>query len=223
MENKISETSSRLPDSPFEEHVIEAIESLGYQAVPQVGISNFFIDIGVKHSDYPYGYVCGVECDGATYHSSKTARDRDILRQSILENLGWTLYRIWSTDWFNDPLTQTKQLKKYLDDLLNKKVSTIPEEQTIPTHEQQTISEEKTSVKLGDKLTVRYLDGVRAGAEVNFWLLSNENINTSSQPEYKNISLSSPLGSALVDSFEGEIVTYEHNDSDISVQILRIL
>lgn len=223
LENRISETSSRLPDSPFEEHVIEAIESLGYQAVPQVGVSNFFIDIGVKHSDYPYGYVCGVECDGATYHSSKTARDRDILRQSILENLGWTLYRIWSTDWFNDPLTQTKQLKKYLDDLLNKKVSTIPEVQTITTHEKQTISEEKTSVKLGDKLTVRYLDGVRAGAEVNFWLLSNENINTSSQPEYKNISLSSPLGSALVDSFEGEIVTYEHNNSDISVQILRIL
>jgi hypothetical protein len=45
--------------------------------------------------------VLAIECDGATYHSSYTARDRDRLRQQQLENLGWTFHRIWSTDWFN--------------------------------------------------------------------------------------------------------------------------
>ena len=106
--------SMRGPDSPFEEHVIEQIESVGYEAVPQVGVSNYYIDIGVRHPDYDLGYICGVECDGATYHSSKSARDRDFLRQEVLENLGWNLYRIWSTDCLGILKKQTKLLKNYL-------------------------------------------------------------------------------------------------------------
>ena len=59
------------PDSPFEEHVIEAVNSLGFKPVPQVGVSSYFIDIGVKHPTYPFGYICGIECDGATYLTPK--------------------------------------------------------------------------------------------------------------------------------------------------------
>ena len=66
---------------------MEQIEKLGYQAVPQVGAAGYFIDIGVKHPDWDYGYIMGVECDGRQYHSSLSARDRDRLRQNILENL----------------------------------------------------------------------------------------------------------------------------------------
>ena len=106
------------PESPFEEHVIETIESLGYEAIPQVGVSSYFIDVGVKHSSYPYGYICGVECDGATYHSSKSARDRDRLREEVLKRLGWDLYRVWSTDWFRDTLSERDHLKRYLDERL---------------------------------------------------------------------------------------------------------
>lgn len=102
-------------DSPFEDHVIEVINSLGYVAVPQVGVSSYFIDIGVKHPTYEFGYICGVECDGASYHSSKSARDRDRLREEVLNRLGWDLYRIWSTDWFRDVLSCREQLKRYLD------------------------------------------------------------------------------------------------------------
>ncbi len=47
---------------------------------------------------HPHGYLLGIECDGATYHSAKSARDSDALRQEILEALGWKIYRIWSTD-----------------------------------------------------------------------------------------------------------------------------
>jgi very-short-patch-repair endonuclease len=125
-ESVLQSETGGIPDSPFEEHVISAIESVGYKAIPQVGVSNYYIDIGVKHPDYPLGYICGVECDGATYHSAKSARDRDRLRQEVLERLGWELYRIWSTDWFRDPYGQTERLKDYLDRLLASKVAAMP-------------------------------------------------------------------------------------------------
>jgi very-short-patch-repair endonuclease len=69
----------------------------------------------------------GVECDGASYHSAKSARDRDRLRQEVLEGLGWYLYRIWSTDWFNDPVSETKRLREVVECRLKelKKIGTV--------------------------------------------------------------------------------------------------
>lgn len=99
------------PDSEFEELVIEKIKSIGCEAVPQVGVVGYCIDIGIKHPDWPHGFIMGVECDGATYHSALSARDRDRLRQEVLEGLGWNLYRIWSTDWFEDPVHETEKLR----------------------------------------------------------------------------------------------------------------
>ncbi len=87
----------------FEEAVKNALESKGLVVDGQVGCSGFRIDLGVRHPDHPNRYVLGVECDGATYHSHRTARDRDRLRQEVLTALGWRLYRIWSTDWIKAP------------------------------------------------------------------------------------------------------------------------
>ena len=84
---------------------------MGLEPVHQVGVAGYFIDIGVRHPEWPYGYVLGVECDGASYHSAKSARDRDRLRQEVLEGLGWTLHRIWSTDWFNNPRLEAEKLR----------------------------------------------------------------------------------------------------------------
>lgn len=103
------------PDSPFEEYVGNLMKDSGYEVEYQVGQSGFRIDIGVKHPSFPYGYIAGIECDGAAYHSSKSARDRDRLRQDILETHGWRIYRIWSTDWFNDPHKEGQKLIKWLD------------------------------------------------------------------------------------------------------------
>ncbi|MCM2972894.1 DUF4011 domain-containing protein [Larsenimonas suaedae] len=114
-ELEAGEANGAEPDSDFERHVIQVIRALGYEAIPQVGAKGFFIDIGVRHPDYPYGYLLGVECDGASYHSSRSARDRDRLRQEILEAKGWQLHRIWSTDWFTDPLSERDRLKTVLD------------------------------------------------------------------------------------------------------------
>lgn len=107
-----------VPDSDFEIWVKERLESIGCEVHPQVGVAGYRIDLGVKHPKYPYGYLLGIECDGATYHSSKSARERDIIRQQVLENLGWRLYRIWSTDWFTNPIQEFEKLKIFIEKLL---------------------------------------------------------------------------------------------------------
>lgn len=102
-------------ESPFEDFVATQIERLGCEVVPQAGVSGFRIDLGVRHPDWPYGYILGVECDGAPYHSSKSSRDRDRLRQEVLEGLGWRLHRIWSTDWFRNPRKEIEALKEAIE------------------------------------------------------------------------------------------------------------
>ena len=105
-------------DSPFEEAVSDAICQLGYDIEPQVGSAGFYIDIAVRDPEKPGRYILAVECDGASYHSSATARDRDRLRQSVLEGLGWRFHRIWSTDWFRDPPRESVRLKNSIEQAL---------------------------------------------------------------------------------------------------------
>ncbi len=107
--------TGELPDTPFEEDVADVIRSLGYLADPQVGSAGFRIDIGVRHPDRPGSYLLAVECDGATYHSALWARERDRLRQDVLEHLGWRFHRIWSTDWFYDRSRQVERLRAALE------------------------------------------------------------------------------------------------------------
>ena len=84
----------------FEADVQAALEAKGMAVVPQFGVSRYRIDLVVKHPQHPGQFVLAIECDGASYHSAYTARDRDRLRQQHLEALGWRFLRIWSTDWF---------------------------------------------------------------------------------------------------------------------------
>lgn len=96
-------------DSPFEEEVCDFLKSHGFDVDTQVGCSNFKIDLGVKRPGTS-DYALAIECDGATYHSSKNARDRDRLRQEVLESMGWSFYRIWSTDWFKNTTVEKERL-----------------------------------------------------------------------------------------------------------------
>lgn len=107
-------------DSPFEQSVSEAIQHMGYQVDSQVGQVGFRIDLAVKHPSRPGSYICAVECDGANYHSSKSARERDRLRQNILEGQGWQFYRIWSTDWFRRPDREKEKLRGVLREIVAK-------------------------------------------------------------------------------------------------------
>lgn len=96
-------------DSPFELEVCEFLREHGFAVDTQVGCSSFKIDLALKRPDSS-DYVLAIECDGATYHSSKTARDRDRLRQEVLERMGWKFYRIWSTDWFRNKQIEKQRL-----------------------------------------------------------------------------------------------------------------
>lgn len=98
------------PDSPFEEAVKNALESKGYKVRCQVGVSGYRIDLAIVSEDNK-SFELGIECDGAQYHSSPAARDRDWLRQSILEELGWTIHRIWSSSWIKNPELEIEKLE----------------------------------------------------------------------------------------------------------------
>lgn len=89
-------------ESPFEAAVLAALQAKGWTVHTQIGVSGFRVDLGVVHPDAPGRYLAGVECDGATYHSSATARDRDRLREHVLTDLGWRIRRVWSTEWWMD-------------------------------------------------------------------------------------------------------------------------
>lgn len=95
--------TGREPDSPFEVAVIQKLRDNGWEVHPQVGVSGYRIDLAVVDPHARGRFLLGIECDGATYHSAASARDRDRLRQMVLEGLGWNIHRIWSTDWWINP------------------------------------------------------------------------------------------------------------------------
>lgn len=105
------QATGELPDSPLETDVADVIERLGYPCDHQVGAAGFRIDLGVRHPEQPGRYILAVECDGATYHSALWARERDRLRQDVLEGLGWRFHRIWSTDWFHRRTAEIERLR----------------------------------------------------------------------------------------------------------------
>ncbi|MBB6716634.1 DUF4011 domain-containing protein [Clostridium gasigenes] len=110
LQNELKFTNIVDVDSPFEEAVHDFLIKNGYNVTTQVGCSGYRIDMAIQHPTLSGIFVLGIECDGATYHSSRTARERDRLRQAVLEDIGWTIYRIWSTDWIKDTKTQGGKL-----------------------------------------------------------------------------------------------------------------
>ena len=110
-------STGKASDSDFELAVIQILEKNGYECEPQLGTAGYFLDIAVRDPGKPGKFLMGIECDGATYHSAKSARDRDYLRQEILESLGWKIRRIWSTDWFKHPQAQIQPILNELEKL----------------------------------------------------------------------------------------------------------
>ena len=106
-------------DSLFEEHVATRLRARGWTIQTQIGVSKFRIDLGVVHPDFPGRFLAGVECDGATFHNSPTARDRDRVRHDVLTSLDWALVRLWSTDFFLDPDAAISRIHDVLTGLLD--------------------------------------------------------------------------------------------------------
>jgi very-short-patch-repair endonuclease len=111
----VPETDNVDPGSPFEDSIYDFLRSNGYEVRKQVGCARFRIDLGVVNSASPGRYLLGIECDGAKYHMSSVARDRDRLRQKILEKQGWKIHRIWSTDWYRNRHEVERNLVEVLE------------------------------------------------------------------------------------------------------------
>ena len=130
-------------ESPFEDAVKRALEAKGWVVHPQIGVSFFRVDLGVVHPDFPGRYLAGVECDGATYHRSATARDRDRLREMVLTDLGWRIRRIWSTEWWMDAASALEKIHlRLLADLEADRLARANVPSELPTAEDPIAQEE---------------------------------------------------------------------------------
>jgi very-short-patch-repair endonuclease len=111
----IAAETGRGADSIFEEQVASRLGALGYDIKAQIGTAGFFVDLAVVDREKPGRFLLGIECDGAQYHASRSARDRDRLRQAVLEAHGWVVHRIWSTDWFLRPIEETEKVVRAIE------------------------------------------------------------------------------------------------------------
>jgi len=164
----LGHTTERGPDSDFEVAVAKVINNIGFETELQVGVSGYFIDIGVYHPNRPGEFILGVECDGATYHSSKSARDRDRLREEVLVRRGWNIHRIWSTDWFKCRPDEIERLKNRLQQLIesdkHKVVQVeepLPSYQIVPDLEARKLSDEE----LRDRITLFCVENIPRSLE----------------------------------------------------------
>lgn len=172
-------------DSPFELEVCDYLRRHGYHVDTQVGCSGFRIDLAVKRGE-DSDYVLAIECDGATYHSAKNARDRDRLRQSVLEHMGWTFYRIWSTDWFRNPVVERESLIEAVERALeNRQVSPAATNR---------LADDARAVK--DHKDVRTSsEGEKASSNTG-QLLEESRTSDQAFPEYKCIDIEDYVNSA---------------------------
>lgn len=111
LERKVTADPDAEPESPFEEAVLSALVGLGHRVTPQVGVAGYRIDLGIEGER---GFDLGVECDGARYHSAPAARDRDRIREEVLEGLGWKIHRVWSTAWARNPDGEIRKIEQAL-------------------------------------------------------------------------------------------------------------
>lgn len=159
--------TGKAADSDFEIAVMNALAEYGYECEPQLGVTGYFLDLAVKDPGMPGRFLMGIECDGASYHSAKSTRDRDRLRQDILENLGWKIRRIWSTDWFKNPDAQLEPILQELarlktvvhevvdDEIENTKstVSLVDEVTDEDDLDRSSLNQNNVEMSLEDRLT----------------------------------------------------------------------
>ena len=215
-----TDEGERVPDSDFEVSVANVISLMGYEVKPQLGVAGFFIDMAVRNPDKPGEYLAGIECDGATYHSGFSVRDRDRIRQEILESLGWDgrIYRIWSTDWFYDPRGAIAKLREFLeersrisalddpchweDDVLNEELGDAVDnrmaEEVADALAAESDSSEDLFVEVGDRVTYCFLDDPNDRDSVLI-------VDSASNPNMGIVNERTPLAHALLGLSTGDV------------------
>ena len=167
-------------DSDFELAVAFKLRELGWTVQTQIGVGKFRIDLGITHPERPGLFLAGVECDGATYHSSPSARDRDRVRQIILEGLGWNIIRLWSTDYFLDPETSITRIDEKLRELLDE--DTLEDDKIETAEAEEVVEDVASSLTKESFYDVHSAKAVKALCEkilgeksgISFYALNNE-------------------------------------------------
>lgn len=141
------------------DNICEFLISKGYAAKRSIGCSDYKIDIAVEHPNYKGIYIAGIECDGNSYIKTRTARERDHLRTRVLRDMGWNMYRIWSTEWVKQPVEEERKLIAFLDNCIKEFGSVVPVKkeypdyevpiETVSTHENNTLTKEKNNNPYG--------------------------------------------------------------------------
>ncbi|MEM9345780.1 MAG: DUF3320 domain-containing protein [Planctomycetota bacterium] len=126
----------------FERVVYDALTEHGWEVDTRVGCAGYRIDLAVKDPGNPNRYLVGIECDGKSYHSAKTARDRDRTRESVLEGLGWQIERIWSTQWQVNPKGSLQQLLDLIEQAVTKTRKEEEQEDMPPAPESAVVERE---------------------------------------------------------------------------------
>lgn len=229
--------TGREVDSDFELSVKDVLESKGYEVVPQLGVAGYFVDLAVKNPERLGEFMAAIECDGASYHSSKSARDRDRIRQEILESLGWKdrIYRIWSTDWFYNPRHETERLLEFLE--RRRMADTVRTDDEDYYRDIQNENEFESFLKevsepniineadntppevfvgLRDKVTFHYTDKPLTNLVVTL-------IQEASDPKNHQYNVDTPLGKALLDAKVGDTreVVFNGNKRVIRVRAIE--
>ena len=227
--------TGRGPESPFEDYVMERLCARGLEVVPQVGVAGYRIDLGIRHPEYPHGYLLGVECDGRTYHSALSVRDRDRLREAVLRDLGWDLYRIWSTDWFKDSDHELNKLMEYIDAriedfragpavddaetiLIGDVIEQSPDfliDTTSPNKVPDSLEDEHPYVRVSD--TVSYREAGRDHDTRRVTIVRGVD-----DPSIGVINDNKPLAIALLGAEVGETVTVRQPTSELDIEVVGI-
>ena len=211
-------------DSDFEVSLANVITSMGYEVKPQLGVAGVFIDMAVRNPDRPGEFLAGIECDGATYHSGFSVRDRDRIRQEILESLGWKgrIHRIWSTDWFYDPRRAIAKLREFLEERRRFSVSEGPgewEEEVVDEEIEEAVesrvaeevaesiaaesdSSEDLFVEVGDRVTYSPLDAPNDRHSVLI-------VDSASNVKMGLVNEETPLAQALLGLSPGDVGTLD--------------
>lgn len=230
------------PESDFELAVMDALTRHGYDCTPQLGVAGFRIDLAVRHPKYRNAYLAAIECDGAAYHSGRSARDRDRIRQEILEALGWRgrIYRIWSTDWYRGPANALARLTAWLERLKEQPMEEAylapPEPEVVPAL--APIHVAPMAAAAGTQLTLDALGftieeedqplEVQEGDRVTYVILSDNRqvsvtIGTRTDATRGLIAYTTPLAEALLGLQQGEIgALHQPNRPEVRFRIVRI-
>jgi superfamily I DNA and/or RNA helicase/very-short-patch-repair endonuclease len=118
---KSVQSSGVLFESHFEEIIYQQLKNLGYDVDMHIGYSGYKIDLAIIHHDDKSRYILAIECDGTTFHSAQSTRERDVMRQQFLEKRGWVVERIWSRNWWTNPDREINRIKQRVEELRSKR------------------------------------------------------------------------------------------------------